>query len=190
VGSIPASLIIFRPVPVLHTQGPYKKKNLFYKMKFNSLVPISSNLKFDSIYLFKSIINKKDSTRLFSKRSYILISWVVFFIKFNCSVQKKKTKPTSITFYILPKTTSKFTITKAPMAHKTFSQEQYLFSKSSLVIRFKVGVVKNLKFNQILYLLLVFQYSHFYFETNIFFIVSIKLRLPFSDSNTFRLENY
>ena len=60
------------------------------------------------------------------------------------------------------------------MAHKTFSQEQYIFSKSSLVVKFKFEIVNQLKFNQALYLLLIFLYSHLYFETNIFFISTLK----------------
>ena len=190
MGSIPASLIIFKIIPVPSSQKLFRKNMLFYKMKFNSLVPISSNLKFDSIYLFKSIIDKKNNAKLSTKKSYILISWVVFFIKYHCQAQKKKIKPTTIAFYVLPKKTSKFTITKAPMAHKTFSQEQYLFSKSSLIIRFKAEIKINIKFNQIIYILTVFQNSHFYFETNIFFLFSITLRLSFSDDKILLLKNY
>lgn len=159
-------------------------------MKFNSLIPISSNLKFDSIYLFKSITEKKNNMKLSAKKSYILISWVVFFLKYHCQLQKKKSKPTTISFYVLPQKTNRFTITKAPMAHKTFSQEQYLFSQSSLVIRFKIEMKKNMNFNQIIYMLAVFQNSHFYFETNIFFLFSIKLKLSFSDTKIFLLKNY
>ena len=76
------------------------------------------------------------------------------------------------------------------MAHKTFSQEQYIFAKSSLVVKFKFEVVSNLKFNHILYLLLIFQNSSFYFETNIFFLSNFKLKASFSDKRLFLLGNY
>ena len=58
---------------------------------------------------------------------------------FKFCFQKKKligTKSSNLKFFIAPKTKKKFTITKAPIAHKKNSKEQILFT----FFRFKASI--------------------------------------------------
>jgi len=63
---------------------------------------------------------------LFLKQSYMLLTWVIYNSKINTKV------------FILPKSKNKITITKSPMAHKTFSQEQFKWEYYKLVIPYKI----------------------------------------------------
>lgn len=71
------------------------------------------------------------SRKLYLKQSYILLTWFAYLRKSQEHPLITPTDPPKDKvplFFILPKKKRKFTILKAPMAHKTFSQEQYLFS--------------------------------------------------------------
>jgi len=71
------------------------------------------------------------------KRSYLIVAWLHYLqnsIKGQLSNSKKKNK---IFFAFLPTEKKKYTITKAPMAHKTYSKEQIQFRYFKLKISFK-----------------------------------------------------
>ena len=115
-GSIPANLIILTSnLSNVKLFSPIKSNlSVWYKFSFASLVPIlSSNFtSFTSTY----------STKLFFKKSYLLSTWL-YYLKLN---EKKKISKT-IKINVLPIKYKLYTFQKAPMAHKTHSQEHFKF---------------------------------------------------------------
>lgn len=90
-----------------------------------------------SLYLNNSVTSNTSNNveanyrnkKVLIKQSYLLLVWL------RSSVRKQGLGTKSAGFAFLPKTRSKFTMTKAPMAHKTFSQEQFSIQYRRLAIR-------------------------------------------------------
>jgi hypothetical protein len=92
----------------------------------------------------------------------------------------------------LPTKRSKYTFTKAPMAHKTFSQEQFIFKFYKFKICFKIKVLKSnliIGLNNSIYLLLFLRNCLPVLETNIFFLKKFSFKL-FSSDTKFLLHNF
>jgi len=101
-----------------------------YSLTFKSIIPLGTIKNIRLILQFKPQTNK--SKKLLIKQSYMLFTWM-FYIENNLSSCKTNTTPR---FFIRPTTQSTFTQIKAPMAHKTFSQEQFTIKSYSLQIAF------------------------------------------------------
>jgi hypothetical protein len=86
-----------------------------------SLVKPATPLKSNSI-LFKTVTNKN---KLFLKQSYLFLT--LLYQVFGGVNAAEISSTTRTTFCILAKNTNVITITKGPMAHKQWSQEQYVF---------------------------------------------------------------
>jgi hypothetical protein len=122
--------------------------------------------------LFKPIQNNKTffylkniKNTIFINHSYLLI---LLLKSSNFIKNTKKCK-----FFILKKKFTFLTITKAPMAHKKWSREQYSFKYYLFIISFKSKNIINLHVSNYKYLFffLNFFYSWNYsVETNLFFL--------------------
>ena len=66
------------------------------------------------------------SKRSLVKKSYLILSWLYYLVTYRSTKQSKLPKITP-KIAILPPKQNKYTLTKAPMAHKTNSKEQFLF---------------------------------------------------------------
>ena len=112
------------------------KPKFFYSFKFSSMFHPGS-LKNINLFL-RSSMNKNEDNLLFRngtfrnnkilvKQSYLLIKWIHYLCNFE---ENKESNPTELTrkpsFFIHPYSQSKITLIKSPLAHKTFSQEQFL----------------------------------------------------------------
>ena len=62
--------------------------------------------------------------KLYLKQSYMILTWVIYLM--GSSTNSK--------YFVFPKKLTKLTLTKSPMAHKTFSQEQYKFEFFKLIV--------------------------------------------------------
>jgi len=94
-----------------------------YKVYFVSSIP-AHNLGSATLYNYDAWSkNNQLPSKLSIKKSYLIMSW---FNQFSFSKSSPTTKK-STHFATLPATRSKYTLTKAPMAHKTNSKEQYEF---------------------------------------------------------------
>jgi hypothetical protein len=71
--------------------------------------------------------------RLVTKQSYLLFAWLRYLMVLHSS----KTPQQSVQIIVLPATNAFYTVTKAPMAHKTRSKEQLLFKFYHFVATFK-----------------------------------------------------
>ena len=85
------------------------KKNINFKFLFISLISpfIVNNVRFT----FNSAVKEK---KILLKQSYILLTWFYYISFLNQNVNNKN----KLKFFVLPTTFEKFTLTKAPMAHK------------------------------------------------------------------------
>ena len=91
-------------------------------------------------------------------------------------------------FFIHKKRQSKVTKLKTPMAHKTYSQEQFTFRSYNLSISFKSQyssmvnkeVVPNL--NSSIFIALNLRQNSPFFNTNLLFLKYIKFSYPSQDS--------
>jgi len=153
----------------------YTKTN--YSLVFNSLITINT-IKFLSLVNTDHRKGFKQS-KLFVKQSYMLLTWVIY----------NSTKSTNA--FILPKKTKKITITKSPMAHKTFSQEQLKWEYYKLVIPYVItSGVKVCGVNQAMYFILQVRggsISRDSVGTNLLFLKKSTIRYSFSESFFFKL---
>jgi hypothetical protein len=161
-----------------------QKNNLRIKFKFISLISpfIINNLRFG----FNSLINEK---KILLKQSYILLTWF-YYISF---INQKKNNKNKIKFFVFPIKKNKFTLTKAPMAHKNWSKEQYKFDFYRFTINFRSNLQEenNLKsLNELILFVLLSKKNFPFFETNIFFIKNVKFLINFKDFNYFNYFNF
>lgn len=111
------------------------KPKFFYSFKFSSMFHPGS-LKNINLFLRSSMHKNEDNlifrngtfknNKILVKQSYLLIKWIHYLCNFEESKESKTAelskKPS---FFIHPYSQSKTTLIKAPLAHKTFSQEQF-----------------------------------------------------------------
>jgi hypothetical protein len=117
-------------------------------------------------------------------------------VQFKKKSKKKRDKDdaeedTTPSFFIYPKKQKKFTLLKAPMAHKTFSQEQFRFKFHHLGISFNSSYTKGSTLtgvNNILFLALYLRADQTPFESNLFFLKKVRFSMTGTDSNYFTLR--
>lgn len=135
VGSNPAS-------PTLLFKYNLKKKNYLNKMRFGvSFVSLINpffltNISYDN-YIKPIRFNK--NAKIYVKQSYMILTWFYYI-----SFLEKKNKTNKIRFFIAKKKKKKFTITKAPIAHKNWSKEQIMYSFFKFKILFSFNFKKSL----------------------------------------------
>lgn len=106
---------------------------------------------------------------------------------------KTKTKNKVIKFAFLPIRRKSYTLTKAPIAHKTNSKEQFVFK----FYKFKASVhtfytVSNrlISVDQGLEALIMTKRTFPFFETNVLLLKTATVFLSLSDSTYFDYNNY
>ena len=85
-----------------------------------------------------------------------------------------------------------YTLTKAPMAHKTNSKEQFNFKFYFYKTTFTAKAVDNFKpqgVNESLFFLLLYKNTFPVFETNLFYLKNSSIRLPSNANNFFNYNN-
>ena len=121
--------------------------------------------------------------KLLIKQTYLITTWIYYLTKeFKNYKFSKKPK-----FFIQPKKTTKLTMIKAPMAHKTFSQEQFLYKYYIITFSIKLNSVYNININQFLYLFFLKKFEIFFKGSNLFFLKKILLTIKINDNNFFKL---
>lgn len=161
-----------------------------YSFNFMSLISPSSvkNIRL----IFQSSTSTKQK-KLLVKQSYMLLTWM-FYLS-NTSLKssiggQQTTKIKAPSFFIQPVRKSIFTLLKTPMAHKTFSQEQYLIKFYKLTVSFSSSFNEFLvvnSINQSLLLSLFLRNSIPFFETNLLFLKRIRFSIKSSDTQFLRL---
>lgn len=160
-------------------------KKIKYKFLMISLISpfIISNI---NLTLNIKILHDK---KLFLKQSYMLLAWFYYlsFINFNKKTANINFK-NKLKIMVLPTFTKKFTATKAPMAHKTWSKEQYKFQ----FFKFQIWFNSTLKeknylttLNSGLLFIFLSKKSPLRIESNILFLKNYKFFFYLKDLNYF-----
>ena len=111
------------------------KTNLVqHTLKFSSLFAPHSlkeiSLLFRNSTKYNSLLVNKPNKKILVKQSYIFLIWISYLSQSGDSTtsdkKEGKSKAGCPSFFIYPFRNYKTTITKAPMAHKTYSQEQFM----------------------------------------------------------------
>jgi hypothetical protein len=127
--------------------------------------------------------------KILVKQSYMMLTWMTYVHNNSYDLRKISSRPS---LFVQPIKRRRFTIIKAPMAHKTFSQEQYLFQSYRLTVAFasaqNVEGVPHPTVNQSIALLLksrqIAQGAH---ETNLLTLSRLRVCVTASDSDYFSL---
>lgn len=172
----------------------YLKKSLRYTFKFASIISPGS-LK-DMTLSYRSSLNRATpKNNIYIKQSYVLLTWMTYIREVHLESKTKKNKETSDfeedsvltpSFFIHPPKKSKLTFLKAPMAHKTFSQEQFINKSYHLTISFNnafrnQSTIDNI--NNSLYIALYLRSTNLPTETNLLFLKKLRISLTSKDSN-------
>ena len=127
--------------------------------------------------------------KILVKQSYMMLTWMTYVHNNSFDLRKISSRPS---LFVQPIKRRRFTIIKAPMAHKTFSQEQYLFQSYRLTVTFKSAQkLDNMKpptINQSIALMLlsrqIAQGAH---ETNLLTLSRVRTIATAGESQYFQL---
>lgn len=191
-GSIPSDPTYLNNTQMLSIISNNEKRNkkniqissVKYSFFFISIISpyIINNVKLLSDY-------DNDERKIFIKQSYILLTWFYYISSLTSSINSKK----KLKIAVLPTKRKIFTLTKAPMAHKTWSKEQYKFQ----YYKFKISFVSSFKdnnsvtsVNSALLFSLLAKKNISNFETNVFFLKSFSFFFFFKDVNFFNYYKF
>jgi ribosomal protein S10 len=164
----------------------YKKRVTY---TFYSLFSPSS-VKNLSLYLNNSmtsnISNNIESTyrsqKILIKQSYLLLVW----LSISSGKYTDKTKPRGFAF--LPKKKTKFTMTKAPMAHKTFSQEQFVIQYRRIIVRLPISSEDSQSIASTLMSIGILRSNKLTVGTNLMFTSKVSFSLATGDKTFFNIN--
>lgn len=156
-------------------------------------------LLFKQSSLYHSSLSKKPLKKVLVKQSYVLLMWVSYLSLKNTrksftvscasgtnNVNNEKNSDTPKlrkrpSLFIKPFRNYKTTITRAPMAHKTFSQEQFMVRYYRLNLSFTTSLFKKDEFPKKLSIDL---------NSSFYFALKLKLVNPLLSTNMLMLHNY
>lgn len=187
VGSIPTSLNItstwqFDSTHQLLAKKMDQRSAIRYSFRFVSLVaPSTSAAEPSSSVSPYSPLPK----RLLVKRSYLILSWLYYMTTSDLSLKNRKRPRIAI----LPPTKSMYTLTKAPMAHKTNSKEQFLFKFYNFKFSFSLKISPKSAPSTVAqgaHSLVITKKLFPVFETNMLFLKNYEISYPVRDEHFFR----
>ena len=166
--------------------------HFFGIFRFTSLVRITTPVsKEDSLttLAFTSTGTVNTAYRVSAKRSYLIFSWLHYLTTKGHS----NISCCDVRIAMLPATQSFYTITKAPMAHKTRSKEQFIFKFYHFTITFKVNsrlVISspNTSIGALAHVLVLTKQLFPIFETNLLYLKYYRVRYSLVDQSFFVYE--
>ena len=196
-----------------------------HTLKFGSLFVPSAfkdiSLFFRGTSKFKDALIGKPVKRILVKQSYIFLIWIHFLVKRKNTTllndsnsdkgSHKHSEPTNLgdkvfypSFFIYPFRNYKTTITRAPMAHKTYSQEQFMVRFYKLSVSFyipvpstpKGSIIKHKNFTTLDSINKSVFFTHFlqnnipYLGTNMLFLHKYTIAFFVKDSKFFDLKAF
>ena len=177
----------------LNKNNNYRHNSIKYSIKLTSIFAPSfasnSSLKIN-VYSQGSYLKKN---KIMVKQSYMILTWLSYLSKIGSGAAYKieddwgdNEKSNIPLFFVCPLKQSKLTTIKAPMAHKTFSQEQFKFRYYSFNISFNINssssVLNINSLNKSLYLALLIRGNFLNFSTNMMFVKRFRASLPVTDA--------
>lgn len=130
--------------------------------------------------------------KLLMKQSYILLTW--FYYISTADVRRgSRNSGNTVELFAAPVKKRIFTLTKAPMAHKNWSKEQYKFYYRTFRISFcstlhEENILDSL--NSGLFFMLIGKSSLPQFETNLLFLKTCSVRATICDKNYFSFYKF
>ena len=200
VGSIPAGPILNQFFEnntnlltvknnITSTRTLSTKPDVVYSFSFISLIApfLINNLRLSTISSQLTLGNKN---KILLKQSYLVLTW---FYYLTLLTQKQSQNNKSISFSFLPLKLKSYTLTKAPMAQKTRSKEQFAFkffvfkvsSKNFLSTQKKLSSV-----DQTLLAVFLTKGSFPVFETNMLFLKTYGVNFRFTDTTYFNFFKF
>ena len=139
-------------------------KKFNFNLSFSSLV--SPFTQFHIVFKNQAIT---EENKIMIKQSYMIFTWL-YYLTF---LENKKQSKNQIKFAVLPIKKKIFTNTKAPMAHKNWSKEQYQKKIYKISIKFSNYLNEELNLltlNCAIFLLLTIKKYFPIFETNLLYL--------------------
>ena len=168
----------------LHQLKSKKHRPLNKKIKYSlNFVSIISPGTITNTHLIFSNLSSVPNKKLLIKQSYLLLTWILYITTGKSKTQNIHKPKISIK----PSKQTKFTLTKAPMAHKTFSQEQFIMKFYKFKITFSVPNINLNSVNTSLFLLLSLRSSSPNIETNFLFLKKFQINFFVQDNIFMRL---
>lgn len=162
------------------------KQQLFGIFRFTSLVRIFTTSTLNSTRPKLPISSLSTSGRIVTKRSYLLFAW----LRYLTLAHQQENTYLRVNITMLPATQSFYTITKAPMAHKTNSKEQFIFKFYHFAITFKIDqplLASSLNYSTNVLAYVFYLTKRFFpiFETNLLFLKYYSVQYPLCDRQFF-----
>ena len=166
--------------------------HFFSTFRFTSLIRVITPVSTDQSLTASAFMNtgfRKTSGRVSAKRSYLIFSWL-HYLTSRSSAHETSCK---VRITMLPTTQSFYTITKAPMAHKTRSKEQFIFKFYHFAITFKVNPElmvssRSTSIESLAYVLILTKQLFPVFETNLLYLKYYRARYLMRDQFFFTYE--
>jgi hypothetical protein len=201
LGSSPSNPILDKNKSSLHSMNhPTSLINSLHLLinTSNASTLQTSNSKFDIEYNFlfvswvaphllfnrshSSLQSRRVKVGVSIKKAYTMLTWL-YYLTFTLD---RQTENKVVKFSFLPRRRKMYTLTKAPMAHKTFSKEQFKFQlyKCKVSIRTRLG--KNYRLQSIDHLKAAFIITKSSFptlETNLLFLKTCRISMEGSAVN-------
>lgn len=114
---------------------------------------------------------EKNDKKIYVKQSYLLLTWFYYL-----TFLKTKKNLKSLNFSVLPIRRKKYTILKAPMAHKNWSKEQIKFQFYNFKISFSSNFTDDKKIQTV--------------NGALLFVLLSKKNFPLLETNLLFLKNY
>lgn len=160
------------------------------------VTPISFNFLFVSLFSPYIIDNSKTffnttnvtKKKIVLKESYMILSWFYYLRNITPQAAGK-----DLRFFVLPVKYQVYTLTRAPIAHKTWSREQFKFHYYFIRISFNKSILVDeslVNFNQILFFILLIKNKLPIFETNLLFLKTLRLLFFVSDKTYFNYRKF
>jgi hypothetical protein len=161
------------------------KNSIKYSLSFVSLITPQNINNIHFLWNKTSLEHSSQTKKIYLKQSYVILTWF-YYLTFFSSLKKIKLKIVS-----LPLKKTSFTLNKSPMAHKTFSKEQFKFQYYNFKFIFSNCIPFENEIQDINHanLFLILTKSNFpKLETNIFFLKNFKISFFFSMSSFLQLK--
>ena len=199
VGSIPAgpiltntfhnNITLLQVQPHQPTKSSLTKHDVIYSFKFISLIApfLVNNIRLSTISSQLTLGNKN---KLLLKQSYLILTW---FYYLTVTSDNKLSNSKILSFAFLPMKTKSYTLTKAPMAQKTRSKEQFAFKFYVFKVSSKNVLSENRKLasiDQTLLAILLTKSSFPVFETNLLFLKTYNINFRLYDLRYFNFSEF
>jgi hypothetical protein len=163
-----------------HVNVNYNFISIFNPSSIKNLTLYHRNL--NSANSTSSIRGSFRNYKVLVKQSYLMAAWFSYYT--NSTLKSKRIKG----FATLPCRQSKHTAAKAPMAHKTYSQEQFIIKYYFLVFKTNTNEISKSSFSSIdksLLIANIFSNISSFSGTNMLILYKVKLWYDSTDCSFF-----